>query len=128
MQNPGILDGMDRQEFVAKVVPQIVQALAGGVRGDDLKWRVKEWVLPGCMEVNPRLKDVKVPVLAVAGTGDLLLPSREEALKFKREIPDCTVHLVEGAGHAGVLDQRIDLLRVIRLWAGWGSWRRLQKD
>jgi pimeloyl-ACP methyl ester carboxylesterase len=109
---PGIIRGEDRQAFVKRVFPKVMQKMQ--LRSDDLKWRIKNWVLPGCHEVNPKLKDVKVPVLAVAGTSDLLLPSLEEALKFKDEIPQCTLRLVEGAGHAGVLDQRADLLEMIR--------------
>lgn len=113
---PRILDAEDRQAFVKRVFPKILEKMR--LRSDDLRWRLKEWLLPGCKEVNPRLKDVQVPVLAVAGTADLLLPSLEEALKFEREIADCTVRLVEGAGHAGVLDHRADLLKMIQsCWA-----------
>eukprot|EP00466_Bigelowiella_natans_P007010 jgi/Bigna1/130177/aug1.10_g4885 len=72
----------------------------------------------GCGKVNSRLNEIQVPVLAVAGTSDLLLPSKEEAFRFSREIPQCKVNLVEGAGHAGVLDQRVDLTKIITGWIG----------
>lgn len=112
-----VMDGEGRKAFVGKIWPKILSHLAR-LRSDDIKWRIQEWILPGCMEVNQKLKDVKVPVLTVAGTVDNLIPSKEEALKFQGEIPDCTVHLVEGAGHAGILDIRTDLLDVIRSWVG----------
>jgi len=85
-----------------------------------------EWILTaGCGKVNSRLNEIQVPVLAVAGTSDLLLPSKEEAFRFSREIPQCKVNLVEGAGHAGVLDQRVDLTKIITgLAVKWERWRQ----
>eukprot|EP00746_Dinoflagellata_sp_MGD_P014707 gnl/MRDRNA2_/MRDRNA2_132382_c0_seq1.p1 gnl/MRDRNA2_/MRDRNA2_132382_c0~~gnl/MRDRNA2_/MRDRNA2_132382_c0_seq1.p1 ORF type:complete len:451 (-),score=76.88 gnl/MRDRNA2_/MRDRNA2_132382_c0_seq1:674-1975(-) len=113
---PSIIDSEDRQAFVKRVFPKVMQKMR--LDSNDLKWRIQNWVLPGCKEVNHRLHDVKVPVLAVAGTDDLLLPSFEEGHKFKDEIPNCTLRLVQGAGHAGVLDQRANLLEMIRTcWA-----------
>jgi pimeloyl-ACP methyl ester carboxylesterase len=112
-----ILDAEDRKAFALRVAPKVLSHFIQ-LRSGALKWRIKEWVLTGCTEVNSRFEKVKVPVLAVAGTADKLLPSHEEALKFKAEIPNCAVRLVEGSGHAAVLDQRIDLLEMIQSWAG----------
>ena len=59
-------------------------------------------------------------MLIVAGTADRRVPAVEEAERIAREAPPacpCTVHLVEGAGHAGVTDDRLDLRSVM------GSWR-----
>jgi len=111
---PAILDTFKRKEFVARVYPKLLESLY--LKSDDLKWRVKNWVLDGSRKVNERLGEVKVPVLAIAGTSDMLLPSEEEALRFEKGIPDCKVQLVDGAGHAGVIDQRTDLTQLIEEW------------
>ena len=46
-------------------------------------------------------------------------PAVEEAQRIAREAPAecrCAVHLVEGAGHAGATDERVDLRAVIEGW------------
>ena len=52
----------------------------------------------------------------VAGTADALLLSEDEARRLCAVVPTCDVHLVQGAGHAGTLDQRIDLPAVLQRW------------
>jgi len=73
----------------------------------------------GCAWVEPRLASIEVPVLAIAGTADALLDSDVEARRLQALVGPtrCKVHLVQGAGHAGCLNQRIDLSRVIADWA-----------
>ena len=71
----------------------------------------------GCAYVEPRLSSLRVPTLVVAGTADALLLSEREAARLQQLIPKCDVRLVAGAGHAGTLDQRIDLPAVIESWA-----------
>eukprot|EP00747_Dinoflagellata_sp_TGD_P204243 gnl/TRDRNA2_/TRDRNA2_77904_c0_seq1.p1 gnl/TRDRNA2_/TRDRNA2_77904_c0~~gnl/TRDRNA2_/TRDRNA2_77904_c0_seq1.p1 ORF type:complete len:235 (-),score=26.95 gnl/TRDRNA2_/TRDRNA2_77904_c0_seq1:113-778(-) len=113
-----IFDSEDRKAYGLRALPTLIKGLLFNLRGDNLKWRVKGWLFPGCEDVNSRLKDVKVPVLVVAGVADLLLPSQEEALRLNNEIPDCTVRLIKGAGHAGVVvDTRTNLLEMIQSWA-----------
>ncbi|GAB5362044.1 hypothetical protein AAMO2058_000764300 [Amorphochlora amoebiformis] len=111
---PEILASQARQEFVARLYPKLLQKML--LSSNDLKWRVQNWILPGCAEVNSRLREIQIPVLAVAGTSDLLLPSEEEANRFKDEIPNCRVELIKGAGHAGVIDHRTDLRALIHRW------------
>ena len=71
----------------------------------------------GCDFVEGRLSSLTQPVLVVAGTADRLLASEQEAARLSRQIPLCDVHLVQGAGHAGTLDERVDLPAVVRKWA-----------
>jgi pimeloyl-ACP methyl ester carboxylesterase len=73
----------------------------------------------GCASVEPRLSSIQVPVLAVAGTADALLDSEVEAKRLQTLLGParCKVHLVQGAGHAGCLNQRIDLPKVVAEWA-----------
>jgi pimeloyl-ACP methyl ester carboxylesterase len=59
-----------------------------------------------------------VPLLVVAGTADKLALSVTEAPRLQKLVGPqaCTTYMVEGAGHAGTLDDRIDLLAVMREW------------
>ena len=55
-----------------------------------------------------------------AGTADARVPARDEAERVARSracrARGCRVHLVEGAGHAGALDGRVDLRAVMDAW------------
>ena len=74
-------------------------------------------LVAGCEYVEPRLAQIAQPTLVVAGTADALLDSTPEAARLARILPRCETHLVEGAGHAGTLDQRVDLPSVVSAWA-----------
>ena len=74
-------------------------------------------LVAGCEFVEPRLAQIAQPTLVVAGTADALLDSAPEAARLARILPRCETHLVEGAGHAGTLDQRVDLPSVVSAWA-----------
>ena len=74
-------------------------------------------LVAGCEYVEPRLADIAQPTLVVAGTADALLDSAPEAERLARILPACDTHLVAGAGHAGTLDARVDLPRVVGEWA-----------
>ena len=63
-----------------------------------------------------RRRQLAQPVLVVAGTADELLDSEREAVHLVQVIPMCDAYLVAGAGHAGTLDQRINLVGVIDAW------------
>ena len=65
------------------------------------------------------LSHLALPILLVAGTADMRVPAQREAERIAREAPrgaPCRVHLVEGAGHAGVTDDRLDLRRLLNEW------------
>lgn len=70
----------------------------------------------GCAYVEPRLDRLRQPVLVVAGTADALLDSASEAARLSRILSRCDTHLVTGAGHAGTLDQRVDLPLIVSRW------------
>ena len=63
-----------------------------------------------------------LPLLVVAGTSDLRVPAQLEAERFVAAIGDgATKYLVEGAGHAGALDERMDLREVMDRWRDRGT-------
>ena len=61
-----------------------------------------------------------VPCMVVAGTADQLALSATEAPRLQALLggeATCAVHYVEGAGHSGTLDDRVDLCSVLETWA-----------
>jgi len=112
---PPLLATKARQDFLLRMLadlPRLLSAPPATVRH-----RLEEWV-EATIDERARLGDLaQTPVLVVAGTSDARVPASEEAAFFQRTLGDrCTVVLVEGAGHAGALDERIDLRRVMRDW------------
>ena len=69
------------------------------------------------------LAALQIPTLLVAGTADLRTPAEAEANRIAAAAPEgrCVVHRVEGAGHAGVTDDRLDLCAVMREWRRRGA-------
>eukprot|EP00232_Nephroselmis_pyriformis_P021879 CAMPEP_0182856028 /NCGR_PEP_ID=MMETSP0034_2-20130328/2193_1 /TAXON_ID=156128 /ORGANISM="Nephroselmis pyriformis, Strain CCMP717" /LENGTH=728 /DNA_ID=CAMNT_0024987063 /DNA_START=30 /DNA_END=2216 /DNA_ORIENTATION=- len=64
--------------------------------------------------INGKLKDVTQRVLVVAGTGDWLIPSEDEASRLRRTLPRCSSVLLEGRSHAMLMEESLDIGQVIR--------------
>ena len=85
----------------------------------DLSFRLSEWLQLGARRVDEgRLaSELTLPVMAVVGDMDYLLPSADEASRLAQAVGDerwrGTV-VVQGAGHASTLGNRVDLSREIR--------------
>ena len=85
----------------------------------DLSFRLTEWLQLGARFVNEGqlASELALPVMAVVGDMDYLLPSQDEARRMKEAVGDerwrGTV-VVQGAGHASTLGNRVDLSREIR--------------
>jgi pimeloyl-ACP methyl ester carboxylesterase len=62
-------------------------------------------------EVNleERLSQIRVPTLLIAGDKDMLVPSVEEARRMARLIPNATVEVIKGAGHACLLGDKLKI-------------------
>lgn len=77
-----------------------------------------EHLADGCAQLDSCLASLAPPVLVIAGTADKLLESDVEAARLQRVLgaDQCWTHLVDGAGHAGTLDQRCELAAVIGRW------------
>jgi len=75
----------------------------------------KGWAEP-TFAAGRRVAELQVPVLCVAGTADLRVPAADEARRFEREVSRCRCVYVEGAGHAGATDDRLDLRAELAAW------------
>ena len=79
-----------------------------------LERRVTQWLPVGTSVVNNprRLANLHVPTLIVAGNDDNMLPTKEEADRLGKLLPDCVKMNIPGAGHF-VLDARVNLTEVL---------------
>ena len=115
-ERPPLLDSDVRLAYTYNVVGQMASRLA--LPPATIRHRLQAWAAPS-IAAGRSVADVAVPMLVVAGTADLRVPAVEEAERFAAEA-GATVHFVEGAGHAGVTDDRLDLRRVMRSWRDAG--------
>jgi pimeloyl-ACP methyl ester carboxylesterase len=58
-------------------------------------------------DLRPRLAEIKVPALVVAGTEDRLLDSVRAARVMTRGLPRSRLKLLEGTGHMALLSSRV---------------------
>lgn len=103
-------------EFYTNALPMLIEKL-DVLPAPCLEWRLVQWLSRGSEMVEPQLHRMKgIPVLTICGTVDRLLPSYQEAKRLARELPICDLRYVEGAGHGGTLDQRVNLLEILKGW------------
>jgi 3-oxoadipate enol-lactonase len=64
-------------------------------------------------DVEARLGEIQAPALFIAGDRDLLVPSAQEARAMAARMPNAVVKIVEGAGHACLLGDRVCLAELL---------------
>lgn len=92
--------------------------LSNSLPPETMLHRLTRWLPSGTAAINPRLKDLNVPTVVIAGNEDNLLPTKSEAERLVRVMPNATWISVPGSGHF-VLDGRVNLTKVIvesNLW------------
>ncbi|XP_052302337.1 phytyl ester synthase 1, chloroplastic-like [Populus trichocarpa] len=90
---------------------------------DTLVWKMK--LLRSAADyANSCLHTVKAEVLLLASERDRLLPSRDEALRLKSLLQNCTVRNFKGNGHAILLEDGVGLLTAIK---GTSKYRRSKR-
>jgi len=102
------LAGASREAYAWRVVRDLPRRLAAPA--ETIRHRLA-WMAPTYAAAAPAaLNALRSPLLLVAGTADLRTPAAAEATRIARDAPTrATVKLVEGAGHAGATDDRLDL-------------------
>ena len=70
-------------------------------------------------DVERRLSEIQTPTLFIAGDRDLLIPSVKEAHAMTRRMPNASVRVIKGGGHACLLGSRV---RLDELLAGWNEY------
>jgi pimeloyl-ACP methyl ester carboxylesterase len=112
---PGIIDNETREAYMGRVafsLPFVIPFMPQKT----MEWRLREWLEVGCSRV--RLSELAAErdfrTLIVAGEKDLVLPSIAEAERLASVLPNSSVHVVEGAGHASTCGSRLDLTALLR--------------
>ncbi|QDZ22010.1 alpha/beta fold hydrolase [Chloropicon primus] len=74
-----------------------------------LKWKL-DLLQEGAKRVDDALLSrLEQRVLVIAGDADLLIPSKDESERLKRNLRTCSVKVVEGAGHALLQEAGVDV-------------------
>src|ERR1051325_9646428 len=66
--------------------------------------------------IEDRLAEIVAPTLFIATTKDLLVASVREAKRMAARLPNATVRIIKGAGHACLLCRPVPLRRVLGPW------------
>ena len=64
--------------------------------------------------VEDRLHEIEAPTLFIAGEKDLLIRSVREAKGMARRMPRAIVRVIQGAGHACLMGNRVNLARILK--------------
>ena len=94
-------------------------SLATIIPRDTLKHRL-QILADACAYINEndgeKLKNARVPVLVVASTNDLLIPSNEEAPRLQKLMgtKKCKIEILEGASHAALQEKGMDIVHLMK--------------
>ena len=80
------------------------------VRGEAYARRLQ---LIESFDVEDRLCEIQAPTLLIAGDRDYLVPSAIEARAMAARIPNASVRVIKGAGHACLLSDRVSLAELL---------------
>ncbi|MFY9557184.1 MAG: alpha/beta hydrolase [Blastocatellia bacterium] len=104
-----LVDGVSRQD--RRVFWKAVRTVSGEAYARRLR-------LIADFDVEHRLSEIQTPTLLVGADRDLLIPSVREAHAMADVMPNATVKVIEGAGHACLLGRRIRLDELLAEWRG----------
>src|SRR5215472_5393097 len=89
----------DRSWGFASATPQsVVDAVQGLTAGTDPSVTYQDWIADDTFDVMSRVKDIRVPTLAVCGADDRLTPVKYHQF-LAAQIAGCQMTVIEQAGH-----------------------------
>jgi 3-oxoadipate enol-lactonase len=65
------------------------------------------------LDLENRLSEIQAPCLFIAADRDLLIPSVKEARAMAARMPNATVKIINGAGHACLMGNRVSLAELL---------------
>eukprot|EP00238_Polyblepharides_amylifera_P004376 CAMPEP_0196575412 /NCGR_PEP_ID=MMETSP1081-20130531/4895_1 /TAXON_ID=36882 /ORGANISM="Pyramimonas amylifera, Strain CCMP720" /LENGTH=659 /DNA_ID=CAMNT_0041893709 /DNA_START=209 /DNA_END=2188 /DNA_ORIENTATION=- len=89
-----------------------------------LSWKFK-LIEQGSQYVESKLGSILQRVLVVCGENDRLIPSAEEAARLARFLPRCTTKILPGKGHAMLMDDDVDIMKIIEEKGFYTTERRM---
>ena len=98
------IDGVKKEE--RRLFWKAIRTVSGGASARRLQ------LLSG-FNIEDRLYEIQVPVIFIAGDRDFLVPSAKEARAMAARMPNATVKIIKGAGHACLLGDRVCLAELL---------------
>lgn len=86
------------------------------VRGVNHRGHARRLRLIAGLDIENRLPEIQAPTLFVAGAKDYLISSVREARAMAARIPNADVKIIEGAGHACLLGDKVILADLLAEW------------
>ncbi|HSB09582.1 MAG TPA: alpha/beta hydrolase [Blastocatellia bacterium] len=99
--------------FVDRVSPEDRNAFWKAVSSVSAEGYARRLQLIAEFDVENRLSEIQAPTLFIAGDRDLLVPSVKEAQIMCARMPNATVRVIRGAGHACLLGDRVRLAELL---------------
>lgn len=65
------------------------------------------------LDIEDRLSQIQAPTVFIAAERDLLIPSVKEARAMVARIPNATIKIIRGAGHACLMGNRVNLAELL---------------
>jgi pimeloyl-ACP methyl ester carboxylesterase len=95
--------------IIDRVEPLVRERFVEVIKGVRLEGYRRRLRLIEEFDVEDRLGEIKTPTLLLAGDRDLVVPSVRAARMMSRRMPNATVKVVRGGGHALLLGARLRL-------------------
>ncbi|OMO99367.1 Diacylglycerol acyltransferase [Corchorus olitorius] len=107
-------------QTIGELIPQDLVSISSylPVLADMLPRETLLWKLgllkSGSASANSCLHAVKAQMLLLFSGRDQLLPSQEESKRFRKALPDCEIRMFEENGHFLFLEDKVDLVTIIK--------------
>jgi len=86
------------------------------VRGVKSEGHARRLRLIAELDIENRLSEIRAPTLFIAGTKDYLIKSVREARMMAARAPNADVKIIDGAGHACLLGNKVILADLLAEW------------
>ena len=115
---PSVIDTPAREAYMGRVALSLSQRVQF-MPQETLKWRLEQWLTKGCQTLGKKCENLTLlskdlRTLIVVGEDDQTLPSVDESVRLTNTIPNSSVFVVKGAGHASTCGSRVDLAALLR--------------
>mmetsp|Transcript_7857 Transcript_7857/g.20277 ORF Transcript_7857/g.20277 Transcript_7857/m.20277 type:complete len:365 (-) Transcript_7857:74-1168(-) len=106
----------EQAEFLAQGLVNMLPLL--GMLSDLLPADTLEWKIDilgqGASYTEAKLSKVTQPVLVIAGSADLLVPSEEESMRLEKLLAACSRRVLPGHSHLLMQEQGVDIAQIIK--------------
>jgi pimeloyl-ACP methyl ester carboxylesterase len=102
--------------FLDGVGPEDRRRFREAVRSIKLEGYARRLELIWDLDISDRISEITAPTLLIAGSRDLLVPSAREATAMAARMPNATVRIVPGAGHACLLGDKVSIADLLEEW------------